>query len=84
MRLEALADSWGASVLWDHPVSVSVGVMVSAGHQGASRLVAAAVACVGEGVLGASAGWDGVGRVEIQGAPVGKMGLLVDVHSEEA
>lgn len=56
MKLEALADLWGALVLWDHLVFASVGEAVSAGHRGAWRPVGAVVACVDEGVLGASVG----------------------------
>lgn len=79
VKPEASADLWGVLVLWDHLVFASVGEAVSAGHWGAWRPVGAVVACVDEGVLGASVGWNGVGRVEIQGVLLEKMGVLVGV-----
>lgn len=80
MRLEALSDLWGASELWDHLVSAFVGVTESAGHWGALRFVVVVATCVGEGVQGASVGWDAAGRVEIQEVLVEKLGVLVSAQ----
>lgn len=81
MRLEALADLWGAFVLWDHLVSASVDEVESAVYWGALRFVAVVATC-GEGVQGASVGWDGEGRLEMQGV-LAEM-LWVDVLFEVA
>lgn len=40
--------------------------------------------CVGEGVQGASVGWDGAGRVEMQEVLVEKLGVFVDAPLEVA
>lgn len=40
--------------------------------------------CVGEGVQGASVGWDGAGKVEMQEVLAEKLGVFVDVRLEVA
>lgn len=79
MRQGALADLWGASVLWDHLVSASV---ESVGYWGALTFVVVGATCVGEGHQGASVGRDGAGRVEMKGVLDGKMWVFVDVQFE--
>lgn len=84
MKQESLADLRGAFVLWDHLESASGGGVESAGHWGALRFVAVVATCVGEGVQGASVGWDGTDRDEMQEVLAEKTGVFEDVQIEVA
>lgn len=84
VRQEALADLLGAFVLWGPLVSACVGGEESGGHYGALGFVAVGATCVGEGFQGASVGWNGASRVEMQEELAAKLGAFVDVQFEVA
>lgn len=56
MRLEALSDLWGASVVLDHLLSASVDVVGFAGCWQRLGFVAVGATCVGEGGQGEAVG----------------------------
>lgn len=70
-------------MLCDHLVFASVGVAEHAEHQEGVEFVDA-VASVGEGVQGASVGWDRVSMGQIAEVLGEKLKMLVDVQSGEA